>query len=55
MGRHQRGYAAAMRRPGLVLDFDGVLVDSAPEAYVVARRTYAELGPALPAPRGLAV
>jgi len=33
---------------GLVLDFDGVLFDSAPEAFLVARRTYAELGPALP-------
>jgi phosphoglycolate phosphatase-like HAD superfamily hydrolase len=32
---------------GLVLDFDGVLFDSAPEAYLVARRTYAELGPAV--------
>ena len=32
---------------GLVLDFDGVLFDSAPEAFVVARRTYAELGPVL--------
>ena len=33
----------------LVLDFDGVIFDSAPEAFLVARRTYAELGPALPA------
>jgi phosphoglycolate phosphatase-like HAD superfamily hydrolase len=29
---------------GLVLDFDGVIFDSAPEAYLVARRTHAELG-----------
>ncbi|MGD8896747.1 MAG: hypothetical protein PVJ73_11985 [Acidobacteriota bacterium] len=42
----------------LVLDFDGVIFNSAPEAYLVARRTYAELGPArpgrgrLPAPGG---
>jgi phosphoglycolate phosphatase-like HAD superfamily hydrolase len=35
---------------GLVLDFDGVIFDSAPEAYLVARRTYAELG----SPRGTA-
>jgi phosphoglycolate phosphatase-like HAD superfamily hydrolase len=35
---------------GLVLDFDGVIFDSAPEAYLVARRTYAELG----SPRGAA-
>jgi phosphoglycolate phosphatase-like HAD superfamily hydrolase len=34
---------------GLVLDFDGVVFNSAPEAYRVARRTYAELGPARPA------
>jgi phosphoglycolate phosphatase-like HAD superfamily hydrolase len=33
---------------GLVLDFDGVIFDSAPEAYLVARRTYARLVPALP-------
>jgi phosphoglycolate phosphatase-like HAD superfamily hydrolase len=33
---------------GLVLDFDGVLFDSAPEAFLVARRTYAGLGPAIP-------
>jgi phosphoglycolate phosphatase-like HAD superfamily hydrolase len=33
---------------GLVLDFDGVVFNSAPEAYLVARRTYADLGPALP-------
>jgi len=32
----------------LVLDFDGVVSDSAPEAYLVARRTYAEVGPAHP-------
>jgi phosphoglycolate phosphatase-like HAD superfamily hydrolase len=30
----------------LVLDFDGVVSNSAPEAYLVARRTYAEVGPA---------
>jgi phosphoglycolate phosphatase-like HAD superfamily hydrolase len=30
--------------PGLVLDFDGVLFDSASEAFLVARRTYAEVG-----------
>jgi phosphoglycolate phosphatase-like HAD superfamily hydrolase len=35
--------------PGLVLDFDGVLFDSAPEAFLVARRTYAEMGPPLAA------
>jgi phosphoglycolate phosphatase-like HAD superfamily hydrolase len=34
---------------GLVLDFDGVLFDSAPEAFLVARRTYAEVGPPVPA------
>jgi phosphoglycolate phosphatase-like HAD superfamily hydrolase len=34
---------------GLVLDFDGVIFDSAPEAFLVARRTYAEVGPPLPA------
>jgi len=33
---------------GLVLDFDGVLFNSAPEAFLVARRTYADLGPAVP-------
>jgi phosphoglycolate phosphatase-like HAD superfamily hydrolase len=33
---------------GLVLDFDGVIFDSAPEAFLVARQTYAELGPAVP-------
>ena len=38
---------SAMR--GLVLDFDGVVFNSAPEAYRVARRTYADVGPALPA------
>ena len=31
---------------GLVLDFDGVVFNSAPEAYRVARRTYADVGPA---------
>lgn len=36
----------AMR--GLVLDFDGVVFNSAPEAYLVARRTYADIGPAVP-------
>jgi phosphoglycolate phosphatase-like HAD superfamily hydrolase len=35
---------SAMR--GLVLDFDGVVFNSAPEAYRVARRAYADLGPA---------
>ena len=34
---------------GLVLDFDGVIFDSAPEAYLVARSTYAQIGPARPA------
>jgi phosphoglycolate phosphatase-like HAD superfamily hydrolase len=33
---------------GLALDFDGVIFDSAPESFVVARQTYAELGPAVP-------
>jgi phosphoglycolate phosphatase-like HAD superfamily hydrolase len=33
---------------GLVLDFDGVIFNSAPEAYLVASRTYGEIGPALP-------
>jgi phosphoglycolate phosphatase-like HAD superfamily hydrolase len=33
---------------GLVLDFDGVVFDSAPEAFLVARHTYAEVGPAVP-------
>jgi phosphoglycolate phosphatase-like HAD superfamily hydrolase len=33
----------------LVLDFDGVIFNTAPESYQVARRTYAELGPPLPA------
>ena len=33
---------------GLVLDFDGVVFNSAPEAFLVAHRTYTELGPALP-------
>lgn len=43
---------------GLALDFDGVIFNSAPEAYLVARQTYTELGPPrpatarLPAPRG---
>jgi phosphoglycolate phosphatase-like HAD superfamily hydrolase len=34
---------------GLVLDFDGVIFNSAPEAYLVARRTYAGLGSAVSA------
>jgi phosphoglycolate phosphatase-like HAD superfamily hydrolase len=34
---------------GLVLDFDGVLFDSAPEAFLVSRRTYSEIGPPLAA------
>jgi phosphoglycolate phosphatase-like HAD superfamily hydrolase len=52
----------------LVLDFDGVISDSAPEAYVVALRTYCEMrptsrhgdreallrGPAAPAPEAVA-
>jgi phosphoglycolate phosphatase-like HAD superfamily hydrolase len=38
---------------GLVLDFDGVIFNSAPEAYLVARHTYAELGPARPTTAGL--
>jgi phosphoglycolate phosphatase-like HAD superfamily hydrolase len=38
---------------GLVLDFDGVLFDSAPEAFLVARRTYAEVGPPIPAEESL--
>jgi phosphoglycolate phosphatase-like HAD superfamily hydrolase len=32
----------------LALDFDGVIADSAPEAFEVARRTYLELRPASP-------
>jgi phosphoglycolate phosphatase-like HAD superfamily hydrolase len=35
---------------GLVLDFDGVVFDSAPEAYLVARRTYADMGAPIHAP-----
>jgi phosphoglycolate phosphatase-like HAD superfamily hydrolase len=38
---------------GLVLDFDGVLFDSAPEAFLVARRTYAGVGPPVPADKPL--
>lgn len=38
---------------GLILDFDGVVVDSAPEAYLVARRTYADVGPAVPVDEAL--
>jgi phosphoglycolate phosphatase-like HAD superfamily hydrolase len=38
---------------GLVLDFDGVIFDSAPEAFLVARHTYAEVGPAVPSDRRL--
>jgi HAD superfamily hydrolase (TIGR01509 family) len=36
-----------MKKRGLVLDCDGVIFDSAPECFVVARKTYAELGPAI--------
>ncbi len=36
----------------LALDFDGVISDSAPESYLVARRTYAALRPDSPLARG---
>ncbi len=38
---------------GLVLDCDGVIFDSAPECFVVAREAYAELGPAVATPARL--